>query len=192
MANWCENFLILECNDPHQIQRAVKAYNENRLLREFWEHRSTLCEFFSQVNPSYVVYPQLNERNVDFESDDWLTQNWGTGSDIGIDGSIDGDSAEPTVVSRTATDITLQFYSRWTPPVQGMRALEAAGISVALYYYEPNMCFCGLYTTVGGNQCYEIPETRAEVEATIPEEINDLFGISQFCEEIAGAESCEQ
>lgn len=182
MANWCENFLILECNDPYQIERAVKAYNENRLLREFWEYRYTLCEFFSQVNPSYVVYPQLNERDVDFESDEWLTQNWGTLSDIGIDGSLDGDSAEPTVVSRTATDITLQFYSRWTPPVQGMRALEAAGISVALYYCEPNMRFCGLYRTDGGDHRYYIPNIVDEVREKLPNGINAIFGIYEFDE----------
>jgi hypothetical protein len=183
MPNWCENSLILQCNDPFQIQRAVKAYNENRLLWEFFEHRNTLCDLFSQVNPSYEFFPQLNECDVDLESDDWRLQNWGTVSDIGDDSSIDSDSEDPVVVSNTAIDVTFQFYSRWTPPVKGMRALEAAGISVALYYCEPNMRFCGLYRTDGGDHRYDIPDIVDEVREKLPNGINAIFGIYEFDEE---------
>lgn len=171
MANWCENILILRCNDPAQIQRAVKAYNKNRLLWEF--------------------FPAPNAVDSDSITDDWLQQNWGSGSDGGKDVGRDDDDGQSVKVSKTATLVSLSFLTRWTPPVKAMRALEAAGLSVELYYCDIGN-FCGLYTTDGGDQCYDIPDTVAEVRETIPIAINEAFAIAEIVGEATGEEEEEE
>ena len=35
MPNWCNNYLVLEHDDPEMITRARKAFNEGKLLEEF-------------------------------------------------------------------------------------------------------------------------------------------------------------
>ena len=188
MPNWCENSLILRCNDPVQIQRAVKAYNETRLLSEY------IPEPDYMTTPVYPTFPEIvgNDSAVDPSSAwyDWRIQNWGTKWDVGRDG--DCEDLDFIEISETQTEVTLSFVSAWSPPVKAMKAFEAAGFSVDLYYYEGNMCFCGLYSTDGGDQCYHIPDTAAEIRETIPDEINDLFGISESCEECAIIESWEE
>jgi hypothetical protein len=64
-----------------------------------------------------------------------------------------------------------------------MRALEAAGISVELYYCEPNMRFCGFYSTSGGNHRYEVPSMVHQISEKLPDAMNALFGIYVFGEE---------
>lgn len=107
MANWCDNILILRCNDPLQIQRVVKAYNENRLLSEF--------------------IPEPNTVDADEALWDWRDQNWGTSWEVGRD-----DGKNSTIISETGTQITLNFQSDWEPPLKAMKAFEEAGFSVEL------------------------------------------------------------
>ena len=82
MANRYEDILILRCNDSAQIQRAVKAYNKNRLLWEF--------------------FPQPNAVHSDILSGDWLEQNWGSGSDASKDPYSDDNSQKTFPVNKTA------------------------------------------------------------------------------------------
>lgn len=162
MANWCENILILKGNNSTQVQRAVKAYNENRLLYEF--------------------FPEPNTVDADEISSDWINQNWGSGSDMGKDVGTNGNSAESVVVSATSTLVSFDSLTRWTPPVKAMRAFEDAGFSVELYYYEGGNDFCGLYTSDSGDKRYNIPATAAKVRAKIPDAINDAFAIAEIME----------
>lgn len=167
MANWCDNILILECDNPAQIQRAVKAYNNNRLLWEFLPHPNA-------DGPDSLPY-------------DWMEQNWGSGSDAGKDAGRDPDTSEEAIqASETATWVPLIFLTRSSPPIEAMKAFEAAGFVVTLYYCEYNLGFCGLYSTEGGDLCYDIPDSATEVRETIPVAIDEAFAIAEIQEEIGG------
>lgn len=176
MPNWCDNILILECNDAVQIQRAIKAYNENRLLSEF------LPEPDYKTTPVFPTFPENTEDGeaaVDPSQAwwDWRIQNWGTKWDVGSA----GEPVDDIQVDETGTKVQLEFQSAWSPPLKAMRAFEEAGFSVELFYCEYGY-FCGEYTTEGGNKEYDITGTVDEVRVIIPDTLEELFGILDFCE----------
>jgi hypothetical protein len=75
MPNWCENNLILSHKDPEQIERVVKAFNENNLLSEFHPMPKDTADWWQ-----------------------WSIDNWGTKWEIGISrGTIE--RLSPTRVS---------------------------------------------------------------------------------------------
>lgn len=151
MANWCDNILILQCNDPAQIQRVVKAYNEDRLLSEFIPEPKT-------VDPESIR--------------DWRDQNWGTSWEIGK-----GDDMNSIIISETGTQITLSFQSDWEPPLVGMKAFEEAGFSVELYYWDYDT-LSGQYMT-GDDQGYlNVVGYWIKVKELYPDRFNAVFGIS--------------
>ena len=104
---------------------------------------------------------------------DWNVANWGTKWDVGD---------EYAVVSRTANTIELCFDSAWAPSVVAYRLLREQGFTVEAFYYESGMSFCGKFDESGDN-CYEYGGMSAEeVRAAIPEDLDDMYGISEFIE----------
>jgi hypothetical protein len=56
--------------------------------------------------------------------------------------------------------------------------MEELGFEVKAMYYEPGMCFCGIYED-GSDDYYEYNEmTAGEVADTLPTELDEEFGIS--------------
>jgi hypothetical protein len=53
------------------------------------------------------------------------------------------------------------------------------GFRVKLFYYESGMCFAGIYDE-NGDDYYELSDmTAAEVAESLPEELDEMFGISE-------------
>lgn len=94
--------------------------------------------------------------------------NWGTKWDVGsADGIEDIDGG-----------LMLTFDSAWAPPVTAYEALETLGFTVEAMYFEPGMAFAGIYRD-GFDDYYEYGSMdRDEVAATLPEELDEAFGIS--------------
>jgi hypothetical protein len=60
-----------------------------------------------------------------------------------------------------------------------MEKLVDMGFSVKLYYYEPGMCFAGIWED-GNDDYYEYGSMSSdEVESALPAELNDMFCISE-------------
>jgi hypothetical protein len=112
----------------------------------------------------------------------WSIENWGTKWDVS--GFDDG------VADVKENEITLYFDSAWSPPIEFYQKLLDLGWKVDAYYYEPGMGFCGHFTEYGDDY-YEIPATVEEIEAVIPEDIEQCWNLiehAEMWEEENGAE----
>lgn len=156
MPNWCTNDLTLRHKDPAVIERAVKAYQEGRLLQEFLPCPENLYEDGSWY--------------------DWCIRNWGTKWDVG--------GANEFADQPDANTLELKFDSAWSPPIEAYRALEEQGFEVEAYYNEPGMAFCGTYDAEYGENTIEYSGwTAAQIREEIPE-LDERFCISEWMEEV--------
>jgi hypothetical protein len=66
------------------------------------------------------------------------------------------------------------------------------GFEVVLYYYEPGMCFAGIWED-GNDDYYEYSDMSSEeVATTLPAELNDMFCISDTVAEYEAEENEEE
>jgi hypothetical protein len=73
----------------------------------------------------------------------------------------------------------MSFDSAWAPPTAAMEKFQDLGFSVRLYYYEPGMCFCGIYDE-DGDDYYDLGGMNSEqVKEELPEALDEMFGISE-------------
>ena len=86
------------------------------------------------------------------------------------------------VESGDGTTISISFDSPWCPPDKIFEQLSQEYESVLAYYYEPGMAFCGRFEDGFDNQ-YEIPSSSEEVRDTIPDDIDEMFSISEQMED---------
>ena len=106
---------------------------------------------------------------------DWSVSNWGTKWDA-------------SVYSYELVDdvLTINFDTAWAPPITFYEKIGELGFMVDAFYREEGMAFCGRYYD-GDDEYYEYGNMSAdEIEECIPDEINELFGISDYqrqCEE---------
>jgi hypothetical protein len=71
------------------------------------------------------------------------------------------------------------FDSAWSPPIAAYEKLMDLGFSVKAGYYEPGMCYAGLWED-GDDDYYDLSEMNSkEVEDALPSGLDDLFGISE-------------
>ena len=115
---------------------------------------------------------KLLETLVPYEGEwdyDWCVSNWGTKWDVGGDNGY---------IRPNPNTLKISFDSAWAPPTEAYRAMEELGFEVKAMYYEPGMCFCGIYGD-GSDDYYEYNEmTAGEVADTIPTELDEEFCIS--------------
>lgn len=115
---------------------------------------------------------KLLETFVPYEGEwdyDWCVSNWGTKWDVGGDNGY---------IRPNPKTLKISFDSAWAPPLEAYRMMEELGFEVKAMYYEPGMCFCGIYED-GSDDYYEYNEmTAGEVADTLPTELDEEFGIS--------------
>lgn len=101
---------------------------------------------------------------------DWCVENWGTKWDV-------GGNTDPVIESDTAA--SFYFDSAWSPPTVAYDALVDLGFRVYGMYYEPGMCYAGIYDN-GDDDYYEFSgQNSSEVEDMLPVELDSEFGISE-------------
>jgi len=98
----------------------------------------------------------------------WCVENWGTKWDANvIDFNRENDNT-----------IFVTFETAWGPPITLYEYLEQDNWSVEAFYYEPGVCFAGVYTE-GYDNFYDYSELSAdEIEEELPQELNEMYGIS--------------
>ena len=74
--------------------------------------------------------------------------------------------------------VDLSFDSAWAPPLAWYEKMTALGFEVDAYYYEPGMGFCGHYWD-GNDEYYEIGATSEETRDQVPQDIDEMFCISE-------------
>ena len=152
------------------ISRAIHAMKRGEFFNEFVPCPKELKDTVSGFSGDPEEQKKLNEQhaaNVEKYGHptwyEWSIANWGTKWDAG-----EIDPSDQTEISVSAS-----FDSAWSPPITFVERLSEMGFDVVLYYYEPGMDFCGKYTSEFGDRTYEISKED------IPEDIDDMFGISE-------------
>jgi len=105
---------------------------------------------------------------------DFCVSEWGT----------KWDANNITVNSDEDQLMELIFDTAWSPPLAFYNRMVEQGFEVSAYYYEPGCSFVGHWDN-GADDCYEIPSDADEVRESIPEYLDDYFGISESMEEWA-------
>ena len=178
MPNWCNNVVELAHEDPAMLERARDALNRGEFLNEFIPVPESL-----QIVAGSVGDPdeqkKLEEdtaKNLEIHGYgnwyDYCVNEWGTKWDVGGD-----DYNAP--IQDSPNKIIMSFDSAWAPPTAAMDKMMDLGFSVRLYYYEPGMCFAGIYDE-DGDDFYELGDMNSEqVKEELPEVLDDMFGISE-------------
>jgi hypothetical protein len=154
MPNWCNNYATLT-GPKEKIDELIVE------LRKSDERDS-----------SYEIFNLLRPRPADQEENwyDWNINNWGTKWDITL--------ASYEIVDETT--VTLSFDSAWSPPTTLYEFLEEQGWTVTAFYDEGGMAYCGRFVD-GSDEYYEYGDMTAdEIEEQIPEDINEMFSISEY------------
>ena len=180
MPNWCNNTLELQHEDPAMIARALAAFKEGKLLNEFVPVPESLHIVAGSVGAKGS--PEQNELEAKEEANrkahgyatwyDFCVNEWGTKWDVGGDDYNAPQQDSPN-------KITMSFDSAWSPPCTAMEKFVDLGFSVRLYYYEPGMCFAGIWED-GDDDFYELGNmSSTEVAEELPESLDEMFGISE-------------
>jgi hypothetical protein len=175
MPNWCNNTTTFTHEDPLEIQRLVKAFNEERLFNEFVTCPPALHETVEMgegYKERHEAKEVANQEAYGYDSwYDWNLTHWGTKWDVGADYEYEIDPLDPLT-------ITICFDTAWSPPIEFYEAMTDMGWTIKGYYYEPGMSFCGLFDD-GVNEEYDINGDADWVGDHIPSAIDEMFAISE-------------
>jgi hypothetical protein len=177
MPNWCNNYLVLEHDDPAMIERAKKAFADGRLLDEFVPVPKDLHVVAGRVgndeDPEQIKLEEDTARNIATHGYanwyDYCVNEWGTKWDVGGEGdqaTEDGPNA-----------IRMNFDSAWAPPIAAMEKFQDQGFRVKLVYWESGMCFCGLFDENGDDYLDYTDMSADEVDKAINDEVDECMCI---------------
>ena len=177
MPNWCNNYLVLEHEDPAMIERAKKAFADGKLLEEFCPVPTSLHIVSGSVgakdSPEQIKLEEDSARNIETHGYanwyDYCVNEWGTKWDVGGE----GDQASQD----SPTDLRMNFDSAWAPPIAAMEKFQDLGFRVKLVYWESGMCFCGIYDENGDDYLDYSDLTADEVDKAINDEVDECMCI---------------
>ena len=177
MPNWCNNYLVLEHDDPEMITRARKAFNEGKLLNEFAPVPQALQIVAGRVGaddePEQIKLHEQTMHNLSTYGYanwyDWCVNEWGTKWDVGGEGDQSSQDSP--------TDVRMNFDSAWAPPIAAMEKFQDLGFKVKLIYWESGMCFCGMFDENGDDYMDYSDMTADEVDAAINDEVDECMCI---------------
>ena len=178
MPNWCSNGLTLTHSDPAMIDRVVKG--KDGLLQEFIPCPQDLIDTMSgsygddDKQAALEARQAANREKYGYAT--WYDHNvaeWGTKWDFSAD----------SIERVDANTVQMSFESAWAPPLNAYHKLMALGFEVEATYYEPGMAYCGRWDN-GHDDYYEYGGMTAdEIEAHLPKELDEEYGISQAVSE---------
>lgn len=181
MPNWCENYLELEHDDPAMIERAKNAYANGTLINEFCpvpaDLHITAGREGDDDDPKQIALEDKEKSNREKYGYanwyDYCVNEWGTKWDVGGDDMLTEDGPNA---------LRMNFNSAWAPPIAAMEKFMDLGFRVKLVYWEPGMCFCGLFDE-NGDDFYDYSNmTAAEFAEEINPEIDECMCIIENLE----------
>jgi len=191
MPNWCDNTITLKHSDPTMIKRAQEAFAKGEFLNEFHPVPEDLQIVAGRVGDDDDVHQkalglqeQANKAKHGYANwYDWCVNEWGTKWDVNDEG---------TAVLHEDGSLTASFSSAWAPPIQAYGRLEDLGFEVKAYYFEGGMMFAGIYED-GDDDYYELGAMNSsEMRDILPEDLDEMFGISDQVEEYEAEEADDE
>ena len=191
MPNWVDNTITLKHSDPTMIKRAHDALERGEFLNEFHPVpldlqivAGRLGDDESAEQQALVLQENANRDKYGYANwYDWCVNEWGTKWDVGDEGSatINEDGS-----------LTASFNSAWAPPIEAYRVLEDLGFEIKAYYFEGGMMFAGIYED-GDDDYYEVGSMNSsEAFDLLPEDLNEMFGISDSMEQYEAEEADDE
>lgn len=186
MPNWCNNVVEISHVSKDMMARVIKAAqasgDEPGLLAEFFPCPEDLQIVAGSVGAkgspeqeALELQEDINVKRYGFKNwYDWQVANWGTKWDI-------------CEASCTAADdgyaATLSFDTAWSPPIAAYEKLMELGFTIKAFYYEPGMCYAGVWED-GNDNFYEYGGMNSDaVAAEFPKELDEMFCISESMSE---------
>ena len=186
MPNWCYNTLEITHEDPAMIARAKTAFLGEGLLNEFVPVPESL-----RITAGYLGDGAEQKALEAQEAEnlkvhgyrnwyDYCVNEWGTKWDV-----------HGQEVSDIPNGVILNFDSAWAPPTNAYEKLMDLGFRVHAMYYEPGMCFCGIFDE-NGDDYYDLGGLNSEqVRETLPVELDEAYGISDGIAEYEDEENID-
>ena len=188
MPNWCNNSVEIRHTDPAMIKRAHDALERGEFLNEFHPVPPDLKIVAGRVGDdedaeqqALVLQENANRAKYGYTNwYDWCVNEWGTKWDVGDEGSA---------TLNEDGSLTASFDSAWAPPIEAYRVLEDLGFEIKAYYFEGGMMFAGIYED-GDDDYYEVGSMNSsEAFDLLPEDLNEMFGISEQIEQYESEEA---
>lgn len=180
MPNWCNNSVTIGHTDTAKMQALVAAVNEGKFCNHVIPTPQDLTDTVAGSVPEGAerdAHEAQMKRNLElYGAKDWYdyqVSNWGTKWDV-----------EPydTVELEDGT-VSFGFDSAWSPPTGVYTMLVEQGFTVKAFYYEPGMCFAGVWED-GIDEFYELDGmSSTEVAKTINSELDEVMNISESMSE---------
>jgi len=181
MPNWNSNIVKISHEDAEMMNRVKSSFNEGRLLEEFIPVPAELKIIAGRVGDNndenqIALEKQMEENREKCGYSTWYDfciNQWGCKWDVSPWDNFyeDGDI------------VTLSFDTPWGPPIQAYEKLVEMGFTIRAYYYESGMAFCGIWED-GNDEYYEIVGDSTQVAESIPEELDEMFCISESMREL--------
>ena len=191
MPNWCDNLVEIRHTDPAMIKRAHDALERGEFLNEFHPVPPDLKIVAGRVGDdesaeqqALVLQENANRAKYGYTNwYDWCVNKWGTKWDVGGDGSA---------TLNEDGSLTASFNSAWAPPIEAYRVLEDLGFEIKAYYFEGGMMFAGIYED-GDDDYYEVGSMNSsEAFDLLPEDLTEMFGISDSMEQYEAEEADDE
>lgn len=178
MPNWCSNSITVRGSQQREIIRLVEAFKEGNFcdavipVPEILKNPETTTSYGDPVKQAAAdAVREAAAVATGYQSwYDFCVARWGTKWDFGSDGSIE--------VDEDGLGFSASFESAWGPPTGVYEALVEQSFEVVAYYYEPGMCFAGKWDN-GVDDCYSEWGDSQGAKDTLPEDLDDMFGISE-------------
>ena len=177
MPNWCSNHITVRGTDPAEIQRLAQAFAEGKFCDAVIPTPADLTDTVSGFLGSGDEQKELERKTAEnLEKHgysnwyDYQVAKWGTKWDV---------SCDSVEIDEDGLGFNGMFDSAWSPPIGVAEELVNQGYEVTLYYYEPGMGYCGKFVD-GSDDYHEYGGEKSDtVRASIGDDLDDMFGISE-------------
>lgn len=180
MPNWCSNTVEIYHPDHAKLKALMEAFKEGKFCNHIIPVPESLHIVAGRVgddnDPKQIALESQEKANIEQHGYatwyDFCVARWGTKWDI-------TDECGSAELADGANDVTITFESAWSPPTGVYEAMVEQGYSVRAYYYEPGMAYCGIWWD-GDDNYFEYGDlTSEQVKEELPEELDEMFGISE-------------
>lgn len=176
MPNWCNNTVEISHTDPFKIKFLADAMMEGKFLSHVipvpQELTDTMSGFLGDTEAQKELERKTAENVAKYGAGNWYdfcVSRWGTKWEVDCEG-VD--------VSEDGLTVTANFDSAWSPPIGVYEELVDLGFQVKAMYFEPGMCFAGVWED-GIDDCYSEWGDSQGAKDTLPQELDDHFAISE-------------
>ena len=179
MPNWCNNTIEISHPDKSKMDALIVAVNEGKFCNHVIPIPESLHIVAGRVgddtDPKQIELEAQEKANLETHGYstwyDFCVNEWGTKWDVG------GDDQGPA--QDIPGGLIMCFDSAWSPPIQAYEKMLDLGFSIRASYYEPGMCFAGIWED-GVDDFYELGDmTSEQVREELPEHLDEAYGISE-------------